>query len=199
VRAWKSAIALLALTALLLLTHACAPANLPTPAPTAVAEPTPGNRWAELILRVPYPYTTPLPPALASAIDGTYAKVHPGEGAPIHCRRCPDYAREPGIWKLNFDKASYRIYYPTTNWASIGSFTLSADRLTLFNDPTCPDDVGVYTWRVQDRQLILHVIRDACAIELRGKNLSDMAWQSCRPPNIEAAISDHWQKPPGCE
>jgi hypothetical protein len=184
---------------------ACSPApiesNIVAIRPTATAEsiPIPATRWAELVLRVPYPYTTPLPPSLRSALDGAYTKIHPGEGAPIHCRRCPDYAREPGIWKLNFRDGTYQIYHPVTNFASIGSFVVAGNRLALFNDPTCADDVGEYEWRIENRELIFVVIRDACAIELRGKNLSAVAWQMCQPPNIEAGISDHWQKPAGCE
>jgi hypothetical protein len=29
-------------------------------------------------------------------------------------------------------------------------------------------------------------------------NLTNFPWQSCQPANIEAAITDHWAKPPGC-
>ena len=34
---------------------------------------------------------------------------------------------------------------------------------------------------------------------LRAANFIDQAWLSCRPPNTEAAITDHWNKPEGCD
>jgi hypothetical protein len=73
------------------------------------------------------------------------------------------------------------------------------DQLLLFNDPTCPEALGLYTWRLEDGNLILEVIHDTCAIYLRAMNLTSLPWQSCQPPSIEAGISDHWLKPPGCE
>jgi hypothetical protein len=29
-------------------------------------------------------------------------------------------------------------------------------------------------------------------------NLINLPWLSYHPPNIKAATTDHWQKPPGC-
>jgi hypothetical protein len=52
---------------------------------------------------------------------------------------------------------------------------------------------------VEDGSLILEVVDDTCAIYLRSMNMTNLPWQTCRPPNIEAGISDHWLKPPGCE
>jgi hypothetical protein len=67
-----------------------------------------------------------------------------------------------------------------------------------FNDPTCTEDVGEYAWRIENRKLILMEIRDDGAIHPRAKNLTRLAWSSCQPPNVEAAISEHWPVPPGC-
>lgn len=166
---------------------------------TPESTPDPRVRWSELVLRLPFAYATPLPAPERSAIDGTYVKVQPGDAPTVHCKRCPDYAREPGIWKLNFDRGSYRIYHPGTNFASVGSYTLSLERITLFNDPTCTDDVGALKWKLDKRTLVFEIIADNCAIELRGKNLASVPWQSCLPPNIEAGITDHWNKPRGCD
>lgn len=47
--------------------------------------------------------------------------------------------------------------------------------------------------------MILELVEDTCAVELRGKNLSKQHWLSCLPPNSETALSDHREKPPGCE
>jgi hypothetical protein len=166
---------------------------------TSESTPDPVLRWTDLVLRQPYPYATPLAPAERSAIDGTYVKMQPGDEPAIHCRRCPEYAREAGIWKLNFDRGSYRIYHPSTNFASVGSFTIDQNRITLFNDPTCTNDVGTLEWKLENRTLNFQVVADNCAIELRGKNLASVPWQSCLPPNKEVGISDHWNKPPGCD
>ncbi|MBI4787992.1 MAG: hypothetical protein HY782_13220 [Chloroflexi bacterium] len=126
-------------------------------------------------------------------------KEEPIIGEPIHCKRCPDYANDGGIWKIRFDKGIYRVYTEINGWRSLGSYTVSGDRLELFNDPTCTEDVGRYTWKVEGRNLILTLVEDACAIRLRGKNLTSRPWASCQPPNIEAAITTHWEIPRGCD
>lgn len=89
----------------------------------------------------------------------------------------------------------------------MGSFVLAkdrrtsgtADQLLLFNDPACPKAVGLYTWRLEEGTLVLEVIDDTCSIHLRAKNLAHLPWLSCQPPSIEAGITDHWLKPPGCD
>jgi len=172
------------------------PAN--TPAPIAQITPTPTERWMELLMRMPYPYTTPLPPPTPSVLDGIYAKFEDREGTPVPCRRCPDYAPERGIWRLSLEKGVFRVFYQFWNWTSVGSYTVSGDRITFFNDPNCYEDVGIYTWKLEDGTLTFKVIADDCAIALRAKNFTMRPWLSCQPPNREAAITDHWLKPPGC-
>ena len=147
----------------------------------------------------PYPYTTPLPPETPTLLDGLYTKTDPKPGTPVPCRRCPDYAPEGGLWTLSFDKGIFRIFHTVTGWRSVGSFTVAGDRVTLFNDPVCAQDVGIYTWRLEKGTLILDAVEDPCAIKLRAMNLTKQVWASCQPPNIEAAVSDHWPKPPGCD
>jgi hypothetical protein len=154
--------------------------------------------WYELILRMPYPHSMPLPPPESTPIDGTYAKRELKEEPPVHCRRCPDYAVEGGIWKVHLDKGVFRIFHGVTGWKSIASFVVSGEELLIANDPVCQEVLGRYTWKLQNGQLILKVIEDSCAIGLRAKNLSNLPWLSCQPPNREAAITDHWPKPPGC-
>ena len=159
----------------------------------------PADIWAELFQRTPFPYTMPLPPAKATSIDGTYTKFEPKEIPPVHCRRCPDYAPEGGIWKVNFSKGVFRIFHTVTGWKDMGSFILSGDQLILGNDPVCHEIIGVYRWKLEEGKLILNVIEDKCAIGLRAMNLTKLLWLSCRPPNIEAATTDHWPKPHGCD
>jgi hypothetical protein len=92
-----------------------------------------------------------------------------------------------------------RIFYEIPVWTSIASFEVSDDRLFLFNDVTCPTEVGEYSWQMEDRNLVLGVIRDPCAFGLRAENLVRQPWASCMPPNEMVAVSDHWHKPQGCE
>ena len=98
-----------------------------------------------------------------------------------------------------------RIFYDITGWRSLASYTVADNRLYIFNDPYCPQEVGEYTWSLEDkwglenRSLVLKVVKDSCSIELRGKNLSTQAWESCQPPNLMTGASDHWHTSPGCE
>jgi hypothetical protein len=197
------ATATVALLACLAIVAACG-----TPATSAPpAMPTPAGPWQELLATTPFPYLLPLPGGAAGVLDGTYANVEPAAGS-VHCMRCPDYARWGGIWKLNLAGGVFRIYHPDSGWKSLGSFVVARDRvskvefpdkLLLFNDPYCPNVVGVYTWSVQDGNLQLQVVDDTCSYQLRAANLTSQPWLSCSPPNREARVTDHWLKPAGCD
>ena len=113
--------------------------------------------WAELLRRAPYPYTLPLAPFQPTPIDGTYTKFEKKEGEPVHCLRCPDYAPEGEIWKLNLGKGVFRIFHRVTGWKDIGSFYVSGDRLILANDPVCHEVTGVYQWRLEERGFFVSV------------------------------------------
>ncbi len=168
-----------------------------SPSPTPPL-PTPQPEVAEPDVLMPYPYTTPLPPPDPTSLDGTYVKVEPA-GTPIPCRRCPDYKPEGGDWKLRFEKGVFRVLYLNKDWEGLGSFTVDGDQLILFNDPVCHDQVGRYHWHREETSLILEPIDDPCGIRgLRARNLAARPWTSCSPPNMEAAVTDHWVKPPGC-
>ena len=80
----------------------------------------------------------------------------------------------------------------------MGSFTVSGDQITLFNDPHCIDNVGVYTWKVEAQQLTFEVVEDECADGWRAITFTNYPWESCQPPNAEAAITQHWPAPDGC-
>jgi hypothetical protein len=103
---------------------------------------------------------------------------------------------------VSFDKGVFSILHRDTGWRGAASFTASGNRLTLFNDPACIEDVGVYAWKVekglQKAFLILQEIEDVCSFHQRAKNLTMIPWAFCQPPNLEAAITDHWPKPAGC-
>ena len=159
---------------------------------------TPTDVWFGLLSKTPHPHTTALPAAAWSPVDGTYAKVDPSPPQWWACRRCADYRPAGGPWKLNLDRGIMRIFYEIPLWTSIASFEVYDDRLFLFNDVTCPTEVGEYSWQMEDRNLILGVIHDACAFGLRAENLVRQPWASCMPPDEEAE-NDLWRKPVGCE
>jgi hypothetical protein len=175
------------------------PFGFSQPDPPGTIDPDKAARWTELLQRTPYPYHRPLPPEIRSSLDGTFVKLDPKPFPHVPCRRCPDYVPEGGIWKLQFDRGIMRIFYAETGWRSISSFEVKVDRLMLFNDPHCLDTLGTYLWRLRDGQLILYLVEDACAINMRAKNLTKQPWKSCQPPNAEAAVTGHWPVPPGCE
>lgn len=167
-----------------------------TPQPQQSATPT--DVWLGLLSKTPHPHTTALPAAVWSPVDGTYAKVDPNPPQWWACRRCADYRPAGGPWKLNLDRGIMRIFYEIPSWTSIASFEVSDDRLFLFNDVTCPTEVGEYSWQMEDRNLVLGVIHDPCAFGLRAENLVRQPWGSCIPPNEESE-GDLRHKPLGCE
>jgi hypothetical protein len=179
---------------------ACQSENLgssTTPTPSITM--TPADGWQALFQHTPVPWTTPLPPQEPTVLDATYVKINPRLATPFPCKRCPDYALEGGLWKLSLSQGTFRIYYTMNGWRSLGSYTVSGDRIYLFNDPYCNWETGVYTWKLEDGALSLSEVNDPCSQGLRAANLIDQPWLSCRPPNTEAAITDHWQKPEGCD
>jgi hypothetical protein len=155
--------------------------------------------WDELLREVPYPYGTPLPPTAPTLLDGTYAKVDPRPGERAGCRRCPPYPPEGGIWKLSLSEGAFHVMHERTEWRTLGSFAVSGERIAFFNDPHCHRDVGVYTWRLEAGQLVLGLIEDNCGVDLRARSLTAQPWLSCQPPSTEAAVTDHWPRPPGCD
>jgi hypothetical protein len=175
----------------------------PTPTVPAASDP-----WQQLLADSPYPYLFPLPQATTGELDGTYVKSEPYRGNDVHCLRCPDYAVDGGVWKLNLAGGVFRVYYEESGWKSLGSFLIThddiskvelPDKLLLFNDPHCTGIVGVYTWTVQDGSLEFQAIDDTCSYQLRAANLTSRPWLSCQPPGHEAGITDHWSKPAGCD
>ena len=153
----------------------------------------------------PFPYGTPLPPALPTVLDGLYTRTLPFDGTPTPCKRCAGYRLEGGVWSLYFDKGILKVFQQDTDFESVLSYSVSGSQLTLFNDPYCEEDitmVGTYAWQRNEDALTLQVIGDPCSIGLRAKNLTATVWtkkaDACQPPNREAAISGHWKEPPEC-
>ena len=171
-------------------------AKAPAPSSTSNANGSTSAIWAE---KTPFPHTAPLPPGVGTDLDGTYTKFDPKKTPPVPCRRCPDYLPAGGIWKLNLSKGVFRIFHKFTGWRSIGSFVVDGNQVQLFNDPSCIEVMGSYTWKLKEGRLELQVVGDECAIGMRAKNLSQLPWMSCQPSSIEAGFSGHRNKPAGCD
>lgn len=163
---------------LLLVCYACS-TDGPLSVPSPPVEETSTSSWLRLQESTPVAHTTPLPPSEPTLLDGVYAKIDPSRPQAWLCRRCADYRPAGGVWRLQFDRGVMRILYSLTEWRSVASYSVAADRLWIFNDPYCPQVVGAYAWRLQEGRLHLQVIDDPCSIELRGMNLSAQAWESC--------------------
>ena len=186
-----------------------------TPVPTyrdvTYGQITPGPRkfvgdLSTIIDSPPFPYSQPLPPELPSAIDGLYTRTIPFEGTPVPCKRCAGYRLEGGAWSLYLSNGVFKVFQQDTDFEAVGSFAVSNNRVTFFNDPYCEEDltmIGNYTWQKNGDTLNIQVVHDPCSIGLRAKNLTSTTWVKkidlCQPPNKEAAISDHWKKPLECD
>ncbi len=95
---------------------------------------------------------------------------------------------------------SYRNSFHSIAGSFLGGLRrLEEVGILLANDPVCHELWGFYRWRLEEGSLTLTMIEDKCAIGLRAMNLTHLPWVSCQPPNIEAAITEHWPKPAGCD
>jgi hypothetical protein len=187
------------------------PSPVATYRPITYAEITPGphKEVGDLSTTIdvpPFPYSMPLPPSEPTSLDGLYLKTIPFEGTPVPCKRCAGYRLEGGAWSLYLDKGVFKVFQQDTDFEAVGSFAVNGDRITFFNDPYCEENlamVGTYTWKKDGDALIFQVVDDPCSINLRAKNLTADKWMlkrdPCQPPNREAAVTDHWKKPPECK
>ena len=175
------------------------PAQAPGGSQSVNATATVTSIWNALLESMPYAYTTPLPDSVRSNLDGIYSMIDQSQPQWWSCRRCADYRPTGGIWRLQFDKGVMRIFYEVTGWRSLASYTVSDNRLYIFNDPYCPETLGEYKWQVEDGQLKLEAVDDACAFDLRAKNLSRESWSSCVSTGETVDINASEQEPPGCE
>lgn len=155
------------------------------------------NAWGLLLEVTPLSHTTPHPDPFPSPLDGTYAKLDPTLPQWWLCRRCADYRPAGGIWKLQLDHGVMRIFYDVNGWRSVASYSIDGDRLYLFNDPYCPQEVGVYAWRMGNNSLNLEAIDDPCSFGLRAENLSAQVWDSCTPSLSQ--VDPAWDFPVGCQ
>lgn len=107
-----------ALLCLLVATSLCASdKSLPDATTAAPVQPDSAEaKWSALVQRRPFPYSAPLPPEEPTLLDGTYTKTDPKTEPRVSCRRCPDYAPEGGLWKIQFDRSVFRIFHAPSGW-----------------------------------------------------------------------------------
>jgi hypothetical protein len=144
---------------------------------------------------MPYPYTTPTPPAVAGPLDGTWLRVTsirkaggvPG-GLPTKCFRCIPYRITPGVSTLVIYRGAYYVDHQLSGFESQGHIEIQGHSLTLFNDPNCTSDRGTYRWTVTHDPmdghdvLTLTPIDDACPFSgERADDLSFGPWERVNP------------------
>jgi hypothetical protein len=133
---------------------------------------------------LPYPYTTPVPPEVASPLDGVYVRVTPLEGLgqpavalPIRCLRCIPFRVEAGVSTLTLYHGRYFLHHHLSNFRSLGFFEVDGHRVTFFDDPNCPTDRGVYRWQREGVALTFRVVSDPCPFDqLRAQDMTASPW-----------------------
>ena len=126
----------------------------------------------------PYPFTTPVPPASATALDGRYDRnpTDTFEGEWAKCRRCPPYFVDRGRSELVLRLGRWANTHHEPRQLTNGHFTIEGDQVTLINDPMCPFDRGVYRYSLDNGVLALEAIDDPCQFGERKRDLTDETW-----------------------
>ena len=155
------------------------------PSPSSVATPSTSASPQELLkiggapgaepvrtvdpLLLPYPYLSPTPPPTPTVLDGTFMRTLTLQdvggariGLPFRCLRCPPYRVDAGISTIMFFQGAFFIHHQISDFKTQGSFVVEGDRVTLFNDPNCPQGKGVYEFDLTAHAIRFRVIHDDC-------------------------------------
>jgi hypothetical protein len=127
----------------------------------------------------PFPFTTPTPPLTPTSLDGTYTRTVTADvlGAPGHCRRCPPYRLAEGPERMTLERGVFHIEQAGGH-LTVGHFQVAGDRITLFNDPNCPQARGTYRWAEGGGNLRFELVSDDCAFgNLRARYLMALPWR----------------------
>lgn len=132
----------------------------------------------------PYPFVTPIPPLVATELDGKYVRTVPETiaGESVKCRRCAPYRIEAGTTTLVLTKGRYFVTHDapgkpdSSQFASRGHFTIEGNRITLFNDANCPAMRGVYKWKLNGALRLAEFEDDCPFSQLRGRFLELTPW-----------------------
>lgn len=199
--------------ALVVLLTGCSTAPLPDPTqPPESAAPSAVIPDWHVDPNEPYPFRTPIPPLVATPVDGVYTRDPTIEFDPDRapCRRCPPYPHDAGNSTLTLRGGRFEMRHEEPEYRMEGHFVVEGDEVVFFNDAECTDLRGTYRWSLVDETLRLEVVDDECAFGQREKDLTAEPWTrtgdavlsgtrpECIPPNTEAAISGHWPIPSGC-
>ncbi|MGA9160227.1 MAG: hypothetical protein WB297_05105 [Actinomycetota bacterium] len=121
-------------------------------------------------LLMPYPFLSPTPPpSTRTVLDGTYLRTLTLRdvggariGLPFRCLRCPPYRVDAGVSTIMFWHGAFFLHHQMSDFKTQGSFVVDGDRVTLFNDPNCPQGEGVYSFEKTAHGLRFDVIHDDC-------------------------------------
>jgi hypothetical protein len=136
-------------------------------------------------LLLPYPYLSPTPPPTTETVlDGTYIRTLTLRdvggariGLPFRCLRCPPYRIDAGVSTIMFWQGAYFLHHQMSGFRTQGSFVVDGDRVTLFNDPNCPQERGLYAFEMTAHGLRFDVIHDDCPWSgERADDLTAVQW-----------------------
>ena len=149
---------------------------------------------------LPYAFTT-APPRERSPLDGTYLRILTIEAAdgllPFRCLRCPPYFPNAGVSTLVLYRGYYWLDHQLSEFRALGMYTVAGHRITLFNDPWCPQDRGVYRWSYRNGGLAFEALSGACVYEeARANDLSKVPWTKIKP--CVYRIEHLWPGPLSC-
>ena len=203
-----------------LLTVACTLGQPTVPSPSAGpsrASASPGGTPAAIPdwrtdPNEPYPFRTPIPPLVATAVDGVYTREPTIEFDPdrAQCRRCPPYPHDAGHSTFTLRGGRFEMRHEHPDYRMEGHFVVEGDEVVFFNDAECTGTRGRYRWALEDDTLTLELVEDECGFGQRAQDFTTHPWTrmgdaplsgvrlECIPPNTEAAISGHWPAPSGC-
>lgn len=190
-------------------------ATATTPTPTASVSPVELARVGGLPIAIPdreitdprlmpYPFMSPTPSPQQTLIDGTYLRTVDLDevggariGLPYRCFRCPPFRIDAGVSTLIFTEGAYYLHHHLSGFRTLGSFVIEGERITLFNDPNCPQIPGVYTFDRTPHGLTLDVVRDGCPYgHERADDLMFHAWT--RVAACSRRIRDLWPGEVAC-
>jgi hypothetical protein len=149
----------------------------------------------------PYPYTRPLPPRTRTPLDGTYMRILTIEDVdgllPFRCLRCPPFFLNAGVSTIAFHRGYYWLNHQLSGFKSLGMYTVERGRVTLFNDPWCPQDRSTYRWDVRRGALTFEPLSGTCVYEeARAKDLTKAPWTKIKP--CVYLIEHLWPGPIAC-
>jgi len=136
-------------------------------------------------LLLPYPFLSPTPPpSTRTVLDGTYLRVLTLRdvggariGLPFRCLRCPPYRIDAGVSTIMFWHGAWFLHHQMSDFKTQGSFVVEGDRVTLFNDPNCPQGEGVYRFEKTTHGLRFETIDDECPWSgERADDLTRVQW-----------------------